>query len=126
MSYELFVQSPALTPQYSFEAFSALNNSLVIDLGHVNYVNVSSDRSFVTVGAGIRLGALYEALDPSGTTFNGGICPTVGAAGYVAAGGFSLQMRHLGKAVRDTLRLLSLIVSRSCRRLRPFCEGGQR
>lgn len=80
----------------SFLAYSALNNTLVIDIAHINYVHVSHGDSVATVGAGIRLGALYTALDGYNTTFLGGICPTVGLAGLISSGGFSMQMRALG------------------------------
>lgn len=48
------------------------------------------------MGAGIRLGALYTALDAYGTSWVGGICPTVGLTGLISAGGFNMQMRALG------------------------------
>ena len=48
------------------------------------------------MGAGIRLGALYTALDGYNTTWIGGICPTVGLSGLLGAGGFNMQMRSLG------------------------------
>ncbi|KAI4087219.1 MAG: hypothetical protein LQ339_008942, partial [Xanthoria mediterranea] len=80
----------------SFSSYSALTDTLVIDLGHINYVEVSRDRKTARVGAGIRLGALYMALDQYNTSFAGGICPTVGLTGLVGAGGFNMQMRALG------------------------------
>lgn len=80
----------------SFLAYSALNNSLLIDLAHVNHVTVSADKKTAAVGGGIRLGALYTALDAYGATFVGGICPTVGLGGLISAGGFNMQMRALG------------------------------
>lgn len=80
----------------SFLAYSALNNTLVIDLSHINHVKVSPDYKTATVGAGIRLGALYTALDAYNTTFIGGLCPTVGLGGLISSGGFNMQMRALG------------------------------
>ena len=80
----------------SFSSYSALNNTLVIDLGHLNYAIVSQDHSTAKVGAGIRLGALYTALDAYNTSWVGGICPTVGLSGLLGAGGFNMQMRALG------------------------------
>ena len=80
----------------SFLSYSALNNTLVVDLTHLNYVDVSPDHSTAKVGAGIRLGALYTALDAYNTSWVGGICPTVGLSGLLSAGGFNMQMRALG------------------------------
>jgi len=71
----------------SFESWSALNNSLVVDISHINGFSISADRKTATVGAGIRLGALYTGLNEYGVTFHGGICPTVGLGGYVGVGG---------------------------------------
>ncbi|ODA83227.1 hypothetical protein RJ55_01739 [Drechmeria coniospora] len=78
---------------HHFESWSALNDTLVIDLSHIDHVHVSSDRSMATVGGGIRLGALYTALGAHNRTFNGGICPTVGLSGFLSSGGFTNQMR---------------------------------
>ncbi|KAK8155761.1 hypothetical protein IWX90DRAFT_442785 [Phyllosticta citrichinensis] len=81
---------------HHFLAYSSLNGSLVIDLSHVNHVSVSADKQTAVVGGGIRLGALYMALDAHDVTFVGGICPTVGLGGLLSAGGFNMQMRALG------------------------------
>lgn len=71
----------------SFESWSSLNKSLVVDISYMNSVKISDDRKKATVGAGIRLGALYVHLNQYGVTFHGGICPTVGLGGYVGVGG---------------------------------------
>ncbi|KAJ5547456.1 hypothetical protein N7494_005041 [Penicillium frequentans] len=76
-----------------FEGWSALNDTLVIDISHIDYVHVSAGREFATVGGGFRLGALYTALDAYNITLNGGICPTVGLSGFLSSGGFTMQMR---------------------------------
>jgi hypothetical protein len=82
----------------SFAGWSSLNNSLVVDISHINSVSVSKDKKSATVGGGIRLGALYTSLNVYGLTFHGGICPTVGLGGYVGVGGklYPLQIqRHV-------------------------------
>jgi len=84
---------------YSFLGYSTLNDSLVIDITHIDHVQMSKDLATVQVGAGIRLGALYTALDLHNKTFSGGICPTVGLTGFLGSGGFTLQMRALGLGV---------------------------
>ncbi|KAJ3499817.1 hypothetical protein NLG97_g20 [Lecanicillium saksenae] len=88
---------------HSFTSSSALSGTLVIDIGHINYVNVSAARDSAVVGGGIRLGALYTALDEYNTTFVGGICPTVGLGGYLGSGGFNMQQRTQGMAVDHVL-----------------------
>jgi FAD/FMN-containing dehydrogenase len=67
----------------------------VVDISHINSVSVSQDKKTATVGAGIRLGALYTALNNYGLTFHGGICPTVGLGGYVGVGGMCRALRPM-------------------------------
>jgi FAD binding domain/Berberine and berberine like len=83
----------------SFEGWSALNGSLVIDVSSINYVHVSEDLATATIGAGTNLGEIYTKLSTYGKTFLGGICPTVALGGYLGAGGYNLQQRQLGLAV---------------------------
>ncbi|KFY10368.1 hypothetical protein V492_05054 [Pseudogymnoascus sp. VKM F-4246] len=87
------------TGGHHFESYSALSDTLVIDIAHIDSVTVASDRKTAVVGAGTRLGRLYLALDAHNTTFVGGICPTVGISGLLASGGFSMVMRSQGLSV---------------------------
>lgn len=89
--------------KFSFLGYSVLNNTLVIDVTHIDHVQISQDLQTVKVGGGIRLGALYTALDLHNKTFSGGICPTVGLTGFLGSGGFTLQMRSLGLSVDRVL-----------------------
>ena len=96
---------------HHFEAYSSLTGTLVIDIGHINQVTVSADRQTAVVGAGTRLGGLYVALSEYGTSWIGGICPTVGIAGYISAGGFNMQMRSKGMAVEYVKSIKALLAS---------------
>ena len=88
-----------LIPTCSFENWSALNGTLVVDISHIDYVKPSSNASTATVGAGARLGTIYSLLGSTGRTWNAGICPSVAIGGYVGVGGYNMQMRYLGMAV---------------------------
>lgn len=68
-------------------------------MAHVNHITVSADRTTAVAGAGIRLGAIYTALDKYDRTWIAGICPTVGLGGYLGVGGYNMQMRTKGMAV---------------------------
>lgn len=97
---------------HHFEAYSALTGTLVIDVAHINYVNVSYDQESAQVGAGIRLGALYTELwKHDGKTFVGGICPTVGLGGLISAAGFNMQMRNLGFSIDYVLSAKVVLAS---------------
>jgi FAD/FMN-containing dehydrogenase len=68
---------------------------VVIDVGPMRAVTVSAD-GVATIGAGARLGDVYDALDASGLTIAAGCGPTVGIAGLVLGGGLGLLGRGHG------------------------------
>lgn len=69
---------------------------LLIDVTPMDRIEVADGR--VTVGAGVRLGRLYDALEPHGRTVPMGTCPTVGVAGHVLGGGLGFLGRAHGLA----------------------------
>lgn len=97
------VDSVSPDARQSFEGWSALNGSLVIDVSHINYVDVSEDLKTAVIGAGANLGHIYTKLGVYGKTFLGGICPSVALGGYVGTGGYNLQQRQLGLAADQIL-----------------------
>jgi FAD/FMN-containing dehydrogenase len=57
---------------------------------------VSPDDGLVTVGAGARLGAIYDRLQSDGRALPAGTCPTVGIAGLALGGGLGVLGRRYG------------------------------
>ena len=94
----------------SFENWSALNGTLVVDVSHLDYVDLAPDGSTARVAAGAKLATVYEILDLGGKTINGGICPTVGIGGYLGAGGYNLQQRLSGMAV-DYVKSIEMVLA---------------
>lgn len=84
---------------------------MVIDIAHLNHVNVATDRQTADVGAGTRIGSLYIALDAYNTSFVGGICPTVSIGGLISTGGFNMNMRALGLSVEHVQSVKAVTVS---------------
>ncbi|KAK1519932.1 hypothetical protein CPAR01_15425 [Colletotrichum paranaense] len=101
------------TGGHHFLGYSALQDALVIDITHIDYVNIAADKKTATVGAGIRFGALYTALGQQGLDWTGGICPTVGISGFLSAGGFNMQMRQNGLGV-DNVESAKVVTSDGC------------
>ena len=67
---------------------------VVIDVTPLDSVTVEDERA--TIGAGARLGAVYDALDAHGLTIPAGCGPTVGIAGLTLGGGLGILGRLHG------------------------------
>jgi FAD/FMN-containing dehydrogenase len=67
---------------------------VLIDTTPLRSVSVAG--AVATVGAGARLGDVYEGLEAHGVTIPGGTCPPVGIAGLVLGGGLGILGRMHG------------------------------
>jgi FAD/FMN-containing dehydrogenase len=72
----------------------SVSNGLVIDVTPMGSVSVSGD--LAVVGAGARLGAVYEALQEHQLTIPAGTCPPVGVTGLTLGGGLGILGRSYG------------------------------
>jgi FAD/FMN-containing dehydrogenase len=70
------------------------SEGVVIDVRPMRSVSVSG--GVATVGAGARLGEVYDALDEHGLTIPGGCGPSVGIAGLTLGGGLGILGRKHG------------------------------
>ena len=103
---------------HSFEGASS-TEGMVLDLSRVDGVsfldnggnangNAGTDR-LVRVGAGARLGAIYDALAPAGVTIPAGCGPAVGIAGLTLGGGLGVLGRAHGLTC-DALRAARVVL----------------
>ena len=69
-------------------------SGIVIDVSPMRSVSVS--RGIATIGAGARLGEVYDTLGEHGRTIAAGCGPTVGIAGLVLGGGLGILGRRHG------------------------------
>lgn len=67
---------------------------VVINVTPMDAMSVSGGRA--TIGAGARLGEVYEALQERNVTIPGGTCPPVGIAGLTLGGGLGILGRKYG------------------------------
>lgn len=72
-----------------FAGAANVANGVTIDLRGLNAVEVSSDRSIVSVGAGATWRDVYSKLDPLGLSVAGGRSAQVGVGGLATGGGLS-------------------------------------
>jgi FAD/FMN-containing dehydrogenase len=81
---------------------------VVIDVSGLDTVSVSGDIAFV--GAGARLGRVYDALDAYGLTIPAGCGPTVGIGGLTLGGGLGVLGRRHGLTC-DNLRAAEVVLA---------------
>ncbi len=74
---------------HSYVDESLLDNGVVIDLILLTKLDVNNEAGTITVGAGWKLGPLYNALAgiDGGYVAAGGTCVGVGASGLALGGG---------------------------------------
>src|SRR5919108_499164 len=75
---------------------------VLIDVTPMRSVSVSG--GVATVGAGARLGEVYEGLQEHGLAIPAGTCPTVGVAGLTLGGGLGILGRTYGVTSDHLLR----------------------
>jgi FAD/FMN-containing dehydrogenase len=83
-------------------------SGVLLDVGPMDAVTVADDT--VTVGAGVRLGRLYDVLDERARTIAGGCGPSVGIAGLTLGGGLGILGRRHG-LTSDQLLAAALVLA---------------
>jgi FAD binding domain-containing protein len=79
----------------TFPGGSSIQNGVTIDLGALDNIVVSQDRTMASIGPGLRWIDVSRALDPIGLTAVGGRSANVGVSGLILGGGISyLSGRH--------------------------------
>ncbi|VBB04991.1 Hypothetical protein LUCI_0197 [Lucifera butyrica] len=94
--------------RHSYEAFSILNNGIVIDVSEMDRVFLEKRKGTATIQAGATLLPLYKALWRKGVTIPGGTCPTVGISGLTLGGGFGMLTRKMG-LLCDNLMAIQMV-----------------
>ncbi|MDX6503081.1 MAG: hypothetical protein QOE29_206 [Gaiellaceae bacterium] len=79
---------------HSYAGYST-SHGVVVDLSRMRSVqSLAGGRA--SVGAGVRLGVLYDRLAAAGRALPAGSCPSVGIGGLALGGGFGLASRAWG------------------------------
>jgi len=93
---------------HSYGGYSTVANGVVVDLARLKSVGVSQGQALV--GAGARLGNIYNGLAAHGLAIPAGTCPSVGIGGHVLGGGFGLASRAWGLA-SDNVLAVQIVMS---------------
>jgi hypothetical protein len=96
---------------HSYEGFSQSGN-VVLDLRGLNNIKLDTKAGLVTVGTGVSLYQIYQALAARRFAFPAGSCPTVGVSGHVMGGGYGLLARSHGLTC-DSLQQATIINSQA-------------
>jgi hypothetical protein len=88
-----------------------INGGVSIDLGLLNQTALSTDRSFVSLGAGGRWGTAYDTFVEDGILFPGGLCGTTGVGGVSIGGGESYLQPRVGWVVDNVLNYEIVLAS---------------
>ena len=88
-----------------------INGGVSIDLGLLNQISLSADRTSVSLGAGGRWGAAYDAFADDGILFPGGLCGPNGVGGVSIGGGQSYVQPRVGWVVDNVLNYEIVLAS---------------
>ena len=92
---------------HSYGGYSS-TSGVVVDLSRLAGVSVGAGQA--VVGAGARLGNIYDVLGRHGVAIPAGTCPSVGIGGHALGGGFGLASRAWGLA-SDNVRSLQIVTA---------------
>jgi FAD/FMN-containing dehydrogenase len=95
---------------HSYEAYSIVDNGVVLDLGGLSDVGYDPVSGIARIGAGCPLMRAYEQLYASGVTVPSGSCGSLSISGITLGGGVGLSARQLGLTC-DNLRAVDLVTA---------------
>ncbi|CAG8693540.1 5388_t:CDS:2, partial [Funneliformis caledonium] len=84
------------------------NDTIVLDVTFINDITVYRDhrnRNVAKIGAGNRLGNVYNKLNQEGFFIPAGSCPSVGIAGHALGGGYGFYGREYGLACDNIISM---------------------
>ncbi|GBC06835.1 hypothetical protein RclHR1_07080002 [Rhizophagus clarus] len=92
---------------HSYEKYGlgGRNDTIVLDTTFINGVTVDSKQKTARIGAGNRLGDVYNKLSQEGFFFPAGSCPSVGIGGHALGGGFGYFSRKYGLACDNVISM---------------------
>lgn len=93
-----------------FAGAANIDGGITIDLANLNQVDISKDRSTVTIGPGNRWGDVYSQITPQGLAIGGGRVAIVGVGGLVLGGGISFFSPRIG-FVCDTVSRFEIVLA---------------
>ncbi|KIM95616.1 hypothetical protein OIDMADRAFT_171036 [Oidiodendron maius Zn] len=97
----------------SFAGSANVQDGVTIDMRGLDDVELNSDRSIVSIGAGANWGSVYTQLDPYNLSVAGGRDSTVGVGGLITGGGISYFGPRYGWACDNVLNYVVVLANGS-------------
>lgn len=108
--YNLKVQPRSGGHSYGSYGTGGKDGAVMIDLQKFQSVSLDKSTNIATFGAGLRLGNLELALQPTGRALPHGTCANVGAGGHFTIGGDGFTTRAYGLAI-DSLVGMDVVLA---------------
>ena len=86
----------ARSGRHSYEAYSAVQDGIIIDVSEIDEIGIDREASTARVGAGVFCLDLHEQLFDVGLTVPAASGASVGIAGLALGGGFGVTSRKIG------------------------------
>ncbi|KXH26274.1 FAD binding domain-containing protein [Colletotrichum simmondsii] len=95
----------------AFDKGSNIQDGVVINMAQMNGIQISPDRSTVSVGPGARWINVTDAVTPHGIAVVGGRSPMVGISGFLLGGGMSFLTGRRGMGCDNVRNYEVVLVS---------------
>lgn len=90
---------------HDINGYSSIDDGVVIDLRHLNSIEISDDSASATVAPGVRFRQLYPTLAQRKLVVPAGICDDVAVGGHALGGGNGYLHRFLGASCDQVIGL---------------------
>ena len=106
-AYSLGIKPVVRSGGHSYESFSSVTGSMIIDISNCDDVTTTDNDSVAVVEAGARLGNIYSRLwnSHNQVTITAGTCPSVGIGGHASGGGYGMISRKYGLAADTVINM---------------------
>jgi hypothetical protein len=105
-----YLASLTLSRHNPIKGSSNIQSGVTIDLFNMNQIDISADKSYVSIGPGNVWADVYTELDKVGLGTSGGRDASVGVGGLVTGGGISFFSREHG-LVCDNVQTFEVVLA---------------